>query len=134
MVHLQDIVFALESDSPLHHALYHEGYNSPEDLCVMSFNEIKSLTYPGDNGDLLTISSVYADLLKAFKEFVIFQNTNGWVDTLGNWLELTYEHFQDFASKHTTNDFPIPSLPKPSLPPTNFMQETSVCTSIIAVF
>ena len=132
MVDLLDIVFALESDSPLHHALYHRRYNHPKDLCMMSLNEIKSLTYTGDNGDLLTISSAYVDLLKAFKEFVIYQNTNGWLIIFENWLELTYEHSHDFASKHTTIVFSIPSLSNPSLPPTNFKHETTVCTSSVA--
>ena len=72
MEHLLDVVFALESDSLFHQAYYHEKCTHPEDLCVMFFNKLKAPAYPGVDSVAHTIPNEYADLLKAFKEYVIF--------------------------------------------------------------
>ena len=75
--HLLDTVFALRSNSPLHHALSYGLFSCPEDFNALSDDVLESLTYPGTDGTLFMIPGIYADLLKAFKQFVIFQNKHG---------------------------------------------------------
>ena len=130
LYYLLDHVFVLDSDSPLHQALHHERFSCPEDFCMMSFEEFNALTYPGIDGTLLTIPSEYADLLKAFKQFVSYQNTHGWIVSPGHWFEFTFEHFKDFVSRHSTIVFHLPIPTPPVLSPlhtTIAMQATTVC-------
>ena len=77
--HLLDTVFALKSNSPLHHALSYGLFSCPEDFIALSDDVLDSLTYLGIDGKLFMIPGIYADLLKAFKQFVILQNKHGWI-------------------------------------------------------
>ena len=116
-------MFALKSNSPLHHVLSFGLFFCPEDFIALSDNVLDSLTYPGTDGTLFMIPGIYADLLKAFKQFADFQNKHGWIVPSGHWLELTFEHFEEFVSDHCTIVFPIPTPPVPSpLHPTTAMQ------------
>ena len=72
--HLLDTMFALKSDSPLHHVLFYGLFSCPKDFNALLDDVLYSLTYPGTDGTLFMIPGIYADLLKAFKQFVFLQN------------------------------------------------------------
>ena len=132
--HLLDTWFALKSNSPLHHVLSYGLFFCPEAFIALSDDVLNSLTYPGIDGTLFMIPGIYADLLKAFKQFADFQNKHGWIVPSGHWLELTFEHFEEFVSDHCTIVFPIPTPPMPSpLHPTTAMQTSMICPSPVDV-
>ena len=95
---------------------------------------INDLKYPDDKKKSVTLEKSHADLPKAFKLFADFQNKHGWIVPSSHWLELTFEHFEEFVSDHCTIVFPIPTPPVPSpLHPTTAMQISTVCPSPVDV-
>ena len=75
--HILEVVFALKTDSSLHHALKSNAFLNPEDFLMDKEDVFDDLKYPDDKQKKISLEKRYALLLKIFQQFAVFQSTKG---------------------------------------------------------
>src|SRR6476620_9087404 len=107
MDHIVGIVFDSKDDTPVAKALAYNGYVAPEDFLMEKDDTLDGLTYLDDQGKFIQINKQGAGLLKTFKQFVDFHNTQGQPFEDGDWLTITRAEFNKFRSTYAGISAPI---------------------------
>ena len=107
MIHVLEVVFALQPDSILHHVVAHESYKHPLDFLHESDDTFDILVYPDEAGTLTKIPEYGAYLLKAMKHFVAFQNSQHISYNANYWMNITQLQFNSFLTAHASILSPV---------------------------
>jgi hypothetical protein len=102
MEHILQVVFALSTDSPLQKTLSFNGYVVPEDFIMETYATLDRLEYPDETGALATRPPEAASLLKSFKQYVAYQNSQHVTFNEDYWTSITQAQFDAFRLSNGT--------------------------------
>ena len=106
MDHLIGVVFDSTSTTPVARALDYNGYVAPEDFLMEKDETLDALTYD-DSGTFVQITKQGAGLLKTFKQFVAYHNTQGQPYEDKDWVTITRAEFNKSRSSNAGITMPI---------------------------
>lgn len=107
MDHLFGIVFASADDTPVAKALDFNEYVSSEDFLMEIDKMMDKLAYTDDKGVFVEISKQGSGLLKTFKQFVAYHNTQNPLYEDSDWIKITRAEFNKFRSTYAGNNAPV---------------------------
>ena len=74
----------------------YNAYRAPVDFLIETDAILDTLEYPDETGALATIPTGAASLLKSFKQFVAYQNSQNVAITKDYWTNITQAKFDAF--------------------------------------
>jgi hypothetical protein len=116
MSHLLQTVFNLKEGTPLQKALDRGAIYTHLDLITMRDIDFELLEYKDDVDGILPIPRGYANLLCAFKAFVLHLRGQGTVLEDGFWVTLTPDAFNNFrlSPEYSPDPRSVPTLTPPA--------------------